>query len=250
MSGAVKQHYAEALGLEPIEIIHNGVDADEMSVARGADGEAIRRRLGIPSGRSLLLCAGRFRHEKGHRYLIAALSELKERGVQPALVLAGTGPLADAVATDVGHRGLRDQVQFVGHLDHAELMELMAAVDIVVVPSVHEGLSVTAAEALMLGKPVIASNVGGLAEVVEAGISGVLVPPADPAALAGSIARLILDEALRKCLGKEGERRAMRRFRVADVAAAHERLFERLRDHDAGRLRPAAERARRLDFEA
>jgi glycosyltransferase involved in cell wall biosynthesis len=229
VSHAVQRHYCQNLGLTAIEVIHNGVDVAEIEAVSGVNALAVRGRLGLPPEGPALLCAGRFRHEKGHRYLIAALAELSRRDLRPTLVLAGTGPLLQAVVDDVSDLGLLDQVKFVGHMNHRELMGMMAAADIVVIPSTHEGLSVTAEEALMLGRPVVASRTGGLQEVIEDASDGLLVPPGDVEALASAIERLIRDQALRARLSETGKVRAERLFSASRAATAHEQLFGALR---------------------
>ena len=228
VSHAVQSHYAQSLGLGST-VIHNGVDPEEVQNAEAVDARTTRAQFGVSSQGKMLLCAGRFRHEKGHRFLIEAVGRLKQRGLGPRLVLAGTGPLTADVVAEVRKRNLGDEVQFVGHLDHAQLMRVMAAADIVVVPSTYEGLSVTAEEALMLGKPVVASRVGGLPEVVEDGRTGLLVPPADPTALADSLQKLLTDRSLRERLGNHGRGRAAQLFTATRAAIAHERLFADIR---------------------
>jgi glycosyltransferase involved in cell wall biosynthesis len=228
VSGAVRDHYREALRLASIEVIPNAVNIDHIVARRDTDFTAIRSRFGASPGRTLLLCAGRFRHEKGHRYLVAALAELAERDIRPLLVFAGDGPLRDAVAADVAKRGLIDQVKFVGQLDHARLLEVMAAADVVVAPSTYEGFSITAAEALLLGKPVVASRVGGIPELVEHGRSGLLVAPSDVEGLACAIERLTRDEELKIRLGRQGSATTQRLCSTERVVKAHEQLFASL----------------------
>jgi glycosyltransferase involved in cell wall biosynthesis len=228
VSRAVRDHYRDALHLASIEVIPNAVNVEDVLAHRRSDAAASRSRLGAPPQRTLLLCAGRFRHEKGHRYLVAALDELRGRDIQPVLVIAGDGPLRDAVATDVAQRGLTDQVKFVGQLDHSRLLDVMAAADVVITPSTHEGFSITAAEALLLGKPVIASRVGGIPELVEDGRSGLLVAPSDVEGLARAIERLTRDEELRGRLGGQGSATTQRLCSTERVADAHEQLFASL----------------------
>ena len=112
-------------------------------------------------------------------------------------MLVGDGPLAAALASAAG------PVQIWPAAPHARIAELMRAADVVVVPSRREPLGLAAVEALACGTPVIASAVGGLREVVRDGENGLLIPPADPAALAQALARLA-DERLRRRLGRAG----------------------------------------------
>jgi len=109
--------------------------------------------------------------------------------------------------------------------DVAELLEMA---DIFVLPSLYEGFGLAAAEAMWLGRPVIASEVPGIAEVIESGVTGVLVPPADAEALAAAIASLWEDEARRETLGQAAQQVARERFDVSRMTRAYEDLYRRL----------------------
>lgn len=226
VSEAVRDHYSEHLNLPSVEVIYNGVSSHDLRPLEEPEPAAVRIRYGLPAGDTILLCAGRFRQEKGHAYALAALSELRTLGLRPCLVLAGRGPLEDVITADIRRRGLQDQVRMVGHLSHSDLMEMMVAANIVIMPSLQEGLGVTAIEASMLGKPVVASRAGGLPEVVADGVSGLLVPPRDSPALARYIQRLIANPSFAADLGRNAKTRASRLFTIETTATRHEQLFE------------------------
>ena len=120
---------------------------------------------------------------------------------------------------------MADVVEFVGYVDAAPLI---AALDVVVVPSLSEASGLTAMEAMALGVPVVASSVGGLAEVVENGATGLLVPPADEGAIARAIARLLDNPELAQRLATEGARRADKTFGVARMVDGYLRLYREL----------------------
>jgi glycosyltransferase involved in cell wall biosynthesis len=117
---------------------------------------------------------------------------------------------------------LDGQVRFLGRRD--DIADLIQASDLVVLPSRLEGLGVTALEAMALGRPVVASHVGGLVEAIDDEHTGLLVPPEDPTSLAEAIARLIQDPALRRQLGDAGPQRIKAEFHPDEMADRYERL--------------------------
>ena len=138
-----------------------------------------------------LIAVGRASPEKGFDVLLDALHIARREGTDVTLEIVGDGPDRAALEARSAQLGLVDAVRFVGPLARADLYERMAAAHAVVVPSRREGLGLVAVEALALGRPVIASRVGGLSEVVTPG-TGILVAPADQAALARALESLPL----------------------------------------------------------
>jgi glycosyltransferase involved in cell wall biosynthesis len=142
------------------------------------------------------------------------------------LHLVGDGPEADHVRTLVAELGLSDHVRFAGQLDEARTLEAIAASDILVLPSLMEGLPVVLMEAMALGKPVIASHVAGIPELVSPD-TGRLFRPADWAQLASSIEALAADPALRRRLGEAGKAAVEAEFTAAKAAERMADLFGR-----------------------
>jgi glycosyltransferase involved in cell wall biosynthesis len=176
-------------------IIPNGLDPAGLDRIAAAP----RQRPGFHVG-----IVGRLVKVKGHEPLFDAVSHLSHL---PDLHLHvfGTGPLQTHCETLAGQRGLSRRVTFHGFC--ATMASEMRSLDVLAMPSLHEGLPYALLEALYLGVPVVASAVGGLREVIENGRSGILVPPGDVHALARSLERLYRDPALRKRLGEAGHRR-------------------------------------------
>lgn len=146
--------------------------------------------VAIPAGERRVLAAGRASKEKGFDVLVAALALPAAAAVKATLVI--DGPQRAALEADLAARGLGDRVEVRGLVPRRELFALMADHHLVVVPSRTEGLGMVALEALAMGRPVVASAVGGLPEVVAHGVDGVLVPPDDPGALAAALATVAL----------------------------------------------------------
>jgi glycosyltransferase involved in cell wall biosynthesis len=160
--------------------------------------------------------------------LLAAGERLAERFPNIRVSVAGEGeerPALEALARELG---VATHVDFVGPLPHIAAVEFLAESDIVIVPSLIEPFGLVALEAAQAGRPVVASAVDGLPEVVVHGETGLLVPPSDPRALSDAIAALLLDRPRADALGAAGRRRAETAFRWDDYVDAYERLFRSL----------------------
>lgn len=176
-----------------ISVVHNGIDLARFRNIELSMNEA-RARFDLPSGVPLIGCAARFRREKGQHVLLDALTLLHEAIPDCHIVLAGDGPdrlLLEKRAVDLG---IADKVRFCGFVDDMPLF--LRSLSMLVIPSLSEGFSFAAAEAMAAGCPVVASRVGGLPEVIEDGVTGLLFPPGDAAALAAAVRRILGDESL------------------------------------------------------
>lgn len=142
------------------------------------------------SGPCTIICVARLMPQKGHRDLLHAAAQVIAAGVNLRLLLAGDGPLAGELQTLAAELRLTAQVRFLGIVTHAELPDLLAASDAVVLPSYWEGLPVALIEALAAGKPIIATRVGGNPQLVVDGENGWLVAPGDVPGLAAALTDL------------------------------------------------------------
>jgi phosphatidylinositol alpha-1,6-mannosyltransferase len=165
----------------------------------------------------MILSTGRLVERKGFDTLISAVALLAKRGRRVTLAVAGDGPDRKRLEELAFKEGVAEQVRFLGSVDRAELPALFAACDVFALaprsigPDV-EGFGIVYLEAGLLAKPVIGTRTGGVPEAVVADVTGLLVPPNDPPALADAILRLMDDPALAARLGFEGRRRAERDF--------------------------------------
>jgi glycosyltransferase involved in cell wall biosynthesis len=173
-------------------VIHNGIDPVQFRPA--ADKAAARAAVGIYSAGPVLGSVGSLCQEKGHRYLIQAFARLRNCIPDACLLLVGSGPDAARLGSLACECGCADAIHFFG--ESAEIAQCLQAMDVFVLPSLAEGFGLALAEAMACGVPVVASAVGGVPELVTDGVSGLLVPPADPEALAGSIGRILDSPAL------------------------------------------------------
>lgn len=191
-----------ALGIprDRIVVVRNAVDGERFTIR---DREHARVRLGLPIGAPLILYAGYLVPEKGVDILVDAMAVLPRRDVH--LVMLGDGPLRRSLRSRVRSRGLADRVHLRGAVPPEAVPEFMAACDLLCLPSRREGCPNVVLEALASGRPVVASRVGGVPELVRDDESGVLVAPDDPAALAAGLARALArpwdPAALRRTVG-------------------------------------------------
>jgi glycosyltransferase involved in cell wall biosynthesis len=180
------------------DVIPSGVDTDVFRPPAGvADA---KRRLGMAAQRPLIGTVGRLEPRKGTATLLAAFATLRGDGRHDAaLVVVGDGPLRSELATEAERLGVAPHVQFLG--DRADVLGVLEALDVFVLPSRTEGMSNALLEAMATARPVVATAVGGTPEVVSEGSSGLLVPADAPTAMAAAIARLLDDAALAARLG-------------------------------------------------
>lgn len=213
LSGAQRDWYRElAGGDETVVLMPNGVEEPTPG-----DPSALREELGIDDG-LLAVTVSLLRPEKGHAFLLDAIRRLGTDGPSITFALAGDGQLLESVRREVAADArLRNRVRVLGYRDDVDT--LLAAADLVIHPSLADALPTALISALAAGRPVIASDVGGIGDIVTP-VCGRLVPAADAPALAAAVADLAADPAKRQRLGAGGRRRYEHHF-AADVWAGH-----------------------------
>jgi len=199
-----------------------------------ADGRAIRTHYGIALDAPIVLCIARLSSEKGLEYLIRASSAVADQIPNMRLVIVGDGPLREGLVSLVRSLNLSEKVFFAGKVGHREVWNYIASCNLLVLPSIWpEGLGMVLVEAMLMGKPVIGSDIGGIKDVIKEGINGYLVPPKDIDKLALRISELLSNQRLAKNFGENGKNIAqayIRSFRTIDeiLAEANRRLKTRL----------------------
>jgi glycosyltransferase involved in cell wall biosynthesis len=196
---------------------------DRTVVIRNAVDVAAAPRSGHDRSTPRLMAVGRLNAPKDFLTLVRALSQLREGSFEAVVV--GGGPEREAVEAEIGRLGLERSVQLAG--ERGDVPALLAGSDVFVLSSRSEGLPVSVLEAMAAELPVVASDVGGLAELVVDGESGILVPPGDPESLAEALRRLIGDRDLRRKLGAAARARAEASFDLETFQRAHVELYER-----------------------
>jgi glycosyltransferase involved in cell wall biosynthesis len=179
------------------------------------------------AGRAVVLTVARLAPEKGHLVLLDALRQLVDRGRDVELLLAGAGPFRDVVAAQVTALGLDERVRFLGPVGQDDLVELLDRADVFVLPSFAEGLPVALMEALARGVPAVATALAGIPELIEDRVTGRLVPPARPDALADAIEDLLDDDVLRARVQHAGRRLVESEFTARSNARCLADAFRR-----------------------
>ncbi|HYV57580.1 MAG TPA: glycosyltransferase [Candidatus Nitrosopolaris sp.] len=203
--------------------IRNGVDMDRFAGA--LDVATLRRSLGLAADDQVAAVVARLEPQKGHAVVLEAAAQLRDRFPRLRYLFVGGGSAESAIRAEVARRGLEDRVVFTGF--RTDSADLIRAADFSILASTKEGLSNTLLESLAAGRPVIASRVGGNAEVVSSDV-GLLIPPRDPAALARAIAQLADDPTSAARMGEHGRERAAQEFSVPRMAAETAALYEEL----------------------
>jgi glycosyltransferase involved in cell wall biosynthesis len=206
------------LRMPPVETVHHG--AEPAVLERPPSGDRVRAELGIPEDAPLVGTVANLKAHKGLDQLLEAAVEVRRRVPSARFVVVGQGPMETPLRAQAAATGLDGVVTFAGF--RTDALRIAAAMDVFVLSSHHEGLSIALVEAMALGRPVVVTRVGGLPEVVDDGQEGLLVPPGDPAALAAGIAALLGDGDLRRRMGEAARRRA----RGLDVRHAVRRTEE------------------------
>ncbi|HEX7302907.1 glycosyltransferase [Lentzea sp.] len=180
VSGSAGEFVRKLAGREA-KVLHRGIELE--------DGLGPRPRSGPPTA----CFVGRLINGKGVADLLDATAAVHREGVDLKLRLCGDGPAAAELRAKVASLGLTEHVEFLGAVDHDTALSEMAAATVFVNPSWTEGLPTTVLEAAAIGVTVVATDVGGTAEIVEDGVTGWLVPPRDPAALAAALVKAVTD---------------------------------------------------------
>ena len=226
VSHAVRRHLvAQGMPESRITVIHNGIELERYR--QPPDAGPVRIRLALAPGESLIGAVGRLGPEKGHSYLIEAVALLIRRDRLPVrLVIVGEGRSRPALEATTLRCGVSDRVTLVGF--QRDVMPYEAALDLFCLPSLKEGLSLSALEAMALAKPVVASRVGGTPEVVVDGETGLLVEPANPEALAQALAGMLRDRERARRMGEAGRARVEALFDLGRSVDRIEALYERM----------------------
>jgi glycosyltransferase involved in cell wall biosynthesis len=213
------------LPIEKISVQHNSIRA--RPPANPADSQALRLKLGIVTGESVLLAVGRLSKEKAHVDLVAAFARLREtkRDLRCKLIIVGDGPERGTLEAAARSRSIQGEVIFTGQVN--DVQPFYAAADVFVLPSHSEGSPNVLLEAMVANLPIVATAVGGVPEIVENNESALLVPANDPNAMAEAIARLLGEEGLARQLTRNSAALAASRYAPAQYVRSLVEIFQR-----------------------
>jgi len=210
-----------------LKLICNGIEFKELNLSKNRGKEKIHRELRIRKNQNILISVGRLTKQKGYFYMIKAVQILKKKYSDLIWVILGDGEDRKKLAEKIKMENLQKNIFFLGIKEN--VAEYLFDSDIFIMPSLWEGLPLSLLEAMACGLPVVATNVGGIPEVVEDRISGFLVEPKNPIMLAEKIEYLLnLDIDSKKKMGMEGEKIIENKFSLEKMVRNYENLYEKL----------------------
>lgn len=220
---------------EKFDVVRLGIELEQRVAADEAVRAETRRVIGIAPERFVVGWIGRMTAVKNMHDVLHAFRALRDRGVDAVLCLIGDGPDRDGLERHAHELGVMRHCLFLGYQE--EVARFYAAFDAMVLPSVNEGTPVSAIEALAAGRPVVATRVGGVPDVVRDGVDGFLVEAGDVEGLADRLAELARDPELRRRLGAAGRARVVPRYAVDRLVDDTDRLYRSLLSAAAARTR-------------
>jgi len=190
---------------EKIDVIPNAIDGEKYNEEVNHD--IVKNRYGIAPHERIVLFIGRLVPQKGVEYLIRAMPQIVGQHRNVKFVFTGDGWTRDHLVRLAASNGCWDKVRFVGFVSDSELIDLTLCADVLVIPSIYEPFGIVALEGMAAGVPVVASNVGGLAEVVEHDRTGVLVYPENPGSIAWGVNKVLSDYGYSRWLIQNAKRK-------------------------------------------
>jgi glycosyltransferase involved in cell wall biosynthesis len=223
-----KRQLVEREGLpgENVRVIYNGVDTRAFRPAEGGERTSLRRALGLSETDVVLMAVGSLKPVKGIDVLLRSLVPVMRAHAPVMLVVVGDGPDRGALEALARELGIAERVRFAGL--RADVDAWLRTADALVLSSRSEALPTVLLEAMATGLPVVATNVGGVGEIVEAERSGALVAAEDVDALGSALARVVADEPLRRTWGARGRAVVESRFRIETMCENRMAFFEAL----------------------
>ena len=201
-----------------VQTVHSGIDLRRFVAVQAAPPM-------FPAGTRIIGTVGHLAGHKGHRYLLEAAALLVREEPQLGVVIAGDGALRSQLEAQAAALGITAHICFTGF--RRDILALMQNFEIFVFSSYLEGLGTAILDAMALGKPVVATRAGGIPEAVEDGVTGLLVPPRDPQALANALRYLLQSPARAQTFGGAGRQRVEQHFTVAQMACGTLQAYER-----------------------
>jgi glycosyltransferase involved in cell wall biosynthesis len=217
-------HKTQRINTKKLITIHNGIDSEYTVSEKRTSG--LRKELDIPADHSVICTIAHMEEHKGIKYLLESASLLLQSRNDISFLLVGEGALKEELKILCADLKIEENVIFTG--ERSDIPEILSLTDIFVLPSLREGLGLAILEAMACGKPVIATNVGGVPEIAKDGVSGILVSPKDPEALHSAMNELLGDREKLKKMGNKGKRIFSENFHSEIMINKIEELYNSL----------------------
>ena len=202
-------------------VVPNALDLEAFVPSR--DPESVRRSIGIPSSVHAVGTVGRLVPFKGHEYLLEAFAQLRYDYPAIRLLVVGDGPRRAALEQQARALAMAEVVHFTGHRE--DVPDILSILDVFILPSIAEDFGRVLIEAMAMERPVVATRGGGVPEIIEHGVSGLLVPPADPVGMADAVRSLLADPVQGRAMGRAGRQCVERQFNLQRHASLVEALY-------------------------
>lgn len=219
----------ERISEDKFTVIHNGVDLDDFNLKESASATSItakKKELGIDSSSQVVGSIGRLDEQKGHRFFLEAIPEILKRVQRVKFLIVGDGPLRSKLEKLSEKLKISQNVIFTG-IRH-DVPEILAIMDVFVLPSIFEGFGIVLLEAMAMERAVVASKVGGIPEIVDDGLTGILIKPANPPEIANSVITLLKNPEKAKQIGETGRKRVKETFSADSMVKRVETLYGEL----------------------
>lgn len=217
------------ISIDRVDLVTNAVEVDE--TLPSVDRKAIRQKIGVPDDAVLCVSVGRLVWAKGYEDLIDAFAVVTGQMPNVYSVILGDGELFEQLSERIRRSGLTDRVHLLGHCTHATVVDILAVSDIFVMPSRSEGVPYALLEAGALGLPILATQCGGIPDVLANQTDAILVPVGDPASLSAGMIKLLTDGSLSKQLGTNAKAKIRQCFSLPVQIEATRRAYLKALDH-------------------
>lgn len=224
---AIRANLITINGVDPAKVVSIPTGIDTAAYSPGGGYSDIRDELGLDPGTPLAGMVSVLRSWKGHDYFLDAAGIVAGKIPEARFIIAGDGPRKESIAEIIRGSGLEGRVLMIGHRD--DVPDILSSLDVFVQPSyANEGIPQSIIQALAMEKAVVASSLEPFREIITDGETGLLVPPKDPAALAGAIVRLLRDRPTAERLGAKGRKEVVERFSIEGMLDRTEELYREL----------------------
>ncbi|RJS84247.1 glycosyltransferase family 1 protein [Candidatus Bathyarchaeota archaeon] len=218
----VESHFS--LPHDKVTVIPNGIEVSSFNL--NINREEVKRRYGIKPNERIILFVGRLVPQKGVDMLIKAAPLIVQQHRDARILIAGDGWSRNYLEELARSMGLRDRIRFLGFISDWELEDLMVTADVLVVPSIYEPFGIVALEGMAAGTPVVATNIGGLSEIIEHDRTGVLVYPEDPGSIAWGINKVLSDPKYADWLARNARRKVRKAYSWEAIAKRTVEVYE------------------------
>ncbi len=230
VSEALKRRLIDTHKISPdrVSVIYNGVEIDEYDFTNASI--KIREEFGVKEGMLLAGTAGRLVYQKGLPFFIRAVKYIKDKDPEISknikYIIVGEGALRKVLEKLADDLGVSENIIFTGF--RTDVKNILSAMDIFVLSSVHEGQPLVILEAMASGKPIVSTDIEGINETIDNGLTGILVSPYDHCALAEGLLNLIKDKEKAQSLASAARKAVQEKFDIKDKIKRHEDLYEQL----------------------